>query len=122
MGGYPVPTSLPVRKEGAGAMISVKSDDPVAMQPPAKEQVAYDAGKSETARFENMRQAAQIMQADIYAVSDSKFAIYKDGSGQFVTRFTNLRDGSVTYYPEPEVLQYMEKMGAKLQSLVNMDV
>ena len=36
-----------------------------------------------------------------YAVSDKKFAIYKDASGQLITRYVSLRDGSITYSPAP---------------------
>jgi hypothetical protein len=38
-------------------------------------------------------------------VSDQKFTIYKDAAGQYITRFTSLRDGSVTYIPEPELFR-----------------
>ncbi len=39
--------------------------------------------------------------AQTYAVSDQKFALYKDASGQMITRYVSLRDGSVTYMPAP---------------------
>jgi hypothetical protein len=43
---------------------------------------------------------------DVYAVRDNSFTIFKDSSGQYITRFTSLRDGSVKYVPEPEILKY----------------
>lgn len=43
---------------------------------------------------------------DTYAVRDNSFTIFKDENGQYVTRFTDLRDGSVTYVPEKEVLGF----------------
>jgi hypothetical protein len=43
--------------------------------------------------------------ADPFVLGDSRFTIYKDTSGQYVTRLTNLRDGKVTYFPEPELLK-----------------
>lgn len=64
---------------------------------------------NEEERFEAVRQAAQQASADIFAVSDVRFTIYKDsapGNGElvYVTRFTSLRDGSVTVVPEPQLL------------------
>lgn len=49
--------------------------------------------------------------ANSYVVSDRSFSIYKDISGQYITRFTNLRDGTVTYVPEPEILRYLGSNG-----------
>jgi hypothetical protein len=60
---------------------------------------------SEKKRYETVVQAAQQM-ADLYAVSDTRFTIFKDKSGQYITRFTSLRDGSITYYPEQELVRY----------------
>jgi len=74
-----------------------------AVQVPAVEQA--DVRMSEDRRFDAVRQAAQRIIQDVYVVSDTTFTIFKDNSGQFVTRFTNLRDGSVTYIPEPEIVQ-----------------
>lgn len=62
---------------------------------------------SEEQRQKSIEEAAQAIVNDIYAVSDTKFTIFKDASGQYITRITSLRDGKVTYIPEPEVLQYM---------------
>ncbi len=41
---------------------------------------------------------------DTFAVRDSSFTIFKDKEGQYITRFTSLRDGSVTYVQEKDVL------------------
>ncbi|MBY0354896.1 MAG: hypothetical protein K2Q12_04105 [Rickettsiales bacterium] len=60
-----------------------------------------DQKKLDTLR-ENIKKAF----ANSYVVSDRSFAIYKDTSGQYITRFTNLRDGTVTYIPEQEILKY----------------
>lgn len=88
---------------------------------PATEQVAYDAKGTDKARYENMKTASQLFK-EVYAVSDTKFSIYKDFSGQFVTRFTNLRDGSVTYIPEPDMMQYLEHRGKARKALLRIDV
>jgi hypothetical protein len=36
---------------------------------------------------------------DTYAVSDKSFTIFKDVTGQYITRYVSLRDGSVSYEP-----------------------
>ena len=41
---------------------------------------------------------------DTFAVRDTSFTIFKDQEGQYITRFTSLRDGSVTYVQEKDVL------------------
>ncbi len=51
-----------------------------------------------------MQQASQDA-ANIYVVSDQRFTIFKDATGQYITRFTSLRDGKVTYIPEPQLLK-----------------
>lgn len=82
----------------------------------------YDPKQSEQTRFDNMMAASQTMMSDIFVVSDTKFTIFKDSSGQLVTRFTSLRDGKISYYPEPEMLAYWESKGASQKALVKMDV
>lgn len=71
-------------------------------------------------RFEMVKNSAQSYK-NSYAVSDTTFTIFKDSSGQYVTRFTNLRDGKVTYIPEPEILQYLETMGNHREALVKIE-
>ena len=78
------------------------------------------AQNNEEARFETVRRASQMFK-DVYAVNDTKFTIFKDNSGQYITRFTNMRDGKVTYIPEPDILAYMESMGAYRDALVKIE-
>lgn len=84
-----------------------------------KIQATENALKPETEedRMKNMEQAARAVVTDIYAVSDSKFTIFKDASGQYITRITSLRDGRVTYIPEPELLQYMKHRSSALGTM-----
>lgn len=82
----------------------------------------FDAKASEQARRQDIREAAQLMANDIYVVGDMKFSIYKDLSGQFVTRFTSLRDGAVTYIPEQDMMVYLESRGARRKALFQLDV
>lgn len=110
--------------KGAGKAdaLPLKKLESAAAQPkPVTEQVAFDAGKSDQTRYENMKQASQMFK-EVYAVSDTKFSIYKDFKGQFVTRMTNLRDGTVSYIPEPDMMQYLENRGKARKALLRIDV
>lgn len=40
-----------------------------------------------------------------FAVSDSRFTIFRDITGDFITRITSLRDGSVTTVPEKTLFE-----------------
>ncbi|MBM3617234.1 MAG: hypothetical protein FJX23_01665 [Alphaproteobacteria bacterium] len=95
---------------------------PAQQQAPKQEQAQFNQQASEAVREQNLQQAAQMMVSDIYAVADMKFSIYKDLSGQFVTRFTSLRDGAVTYFPEQDMSVYMESRGARRKALLKLDV
>lgn len=87
-----------------------------------KKQIELSAEATEETRQENLEKAAQLMAQDIFVVSDMRFTIYKDLSGQFITRFTSLRDGSVTYIPEQDMNVYMESRGARRKALLQLDV
>ncbi len=60
---------------------------------------------SEEQRVSAVREAALRAQRENYPVRDTTVAIFKDASGQYITRFTSLRDGTVTYVPEPNLLR-----------------
>lgn len=68
------------------------------------EQVDFSAQAAEQRRAQAVQRAAQDI-ANIYVISDKRFTIFKDMSGQYITRFTSLRDGRVTYIPEPDLLR-----------------
>jgi len=72
---------------------------------------AFDPQVAEAQRFQAVQRAAQAV-SDIFVVSDRTFTIFKDVSGQYVTRFTSLRDGKVTYIPEPNLF----RMGGENES------
>ncbi len=72
-------------------------------------------------RYEQVVKAAQSYFKDTYAVSDMRFSIYKDVSGQYITRYTSLRDGKVTYIPEPALLQSSRSRGASNDSLISLN-
>lgn len=59
---------------------------------------------AEETRIKALQRAAQAA-TNSFVVSDKTFSIFKDSTGQYITRFTSLRDGRVTYIPEPELLK-----------------
>ncbi len=69
-------------------------------------------------RLEALQKAAESYFKNVYAVSDQEFTIYKDASGQYITRYTSLRDGKVTYIPEPDMLAYMDNRQQERQALI----
>lgn len=72
----------------------------------------FDQQIMEQQRFKTVQRLSQQV-SDFYVVSDRTFTIFKDVSGQYVTRFTSLRDGKVTYVPEPNLF----KMGGESESV-----
>lgn len=119
-GGSFVPDAV-LKGAGKAEMLPLDTVETKVSDPKPKEQVAYDASTSEQTRLENMKMAA-VMFKDVFAVSDTKFSIYKDFKGQFITRFTNLRDGSVSYIPEPDMMRYLEQRGQARKALLKIDV
>jgi hypothetical protein len=83
--------------------------DNVPVKVPAVDRVELRA--TEQQRQEAIRKAVRSAFKDVYAVSDESFAIFKDASGQYVTRLKSLRDGSITYIPEPNLLRDIEEIG-----------
>ncbi len=67
-------------------------------------QVTFDAHAVDQSRTEAVLKAAQQV-ANVYVLGDQTFSLFKDPTGQYITRFTNLQDGKVTYIPEPTLLE-----------------
>src|SRR5262249_4884603 len=67
-------------------------------------QTDFNAKAAEQKRYEAVQQAAQHI-ANVYVVSDKSFTIFKDATGQYITRYRNLQSGKVTYIPEPQLLK-----------------
>lgn len=92
-------------------VISVPNAAPVAHKPEASflqigggDSGEFDPQVAEQQRLQTVQRLSQQV-ADVYVVSDRTFTIFKDVSGQYVTRFTSLRDGKVTYIPEPNLFR-----------------
>lgn len=92
--------------------------DKTVNQAPKQEKVKpeQDAANSDQQRKAMMERAAQMFK-DFYPISDVVFTIFKDTSGQFITRFTNMRDGKVTYVPEQDMYSFLNRMGARFANL-----
>lgn len=91
----------------AGDMAPMKKSDILAepVKIPAVEQA--DLKRLDEQRLSDIKRVIERNSfKDVFAVRDNSFTIFKDKSGQYVTRFTDLRDGTVTYVPEPEILKY----------------
>jgi hypothetical protein len=109
-GGVSLPPTLPSAKEAAPVIKRPSSDaGPMPIAGSGAE------GGGEQQRLERVQRAASMLQ-ETYAVSDTSFSIYKDGTGQYITRFVNLRDGKVTYIPEPDPLADMNRRRAEMKA------
>lgn len=92
-------------------VISVPVTAPVARKPDVsfapiggEGSAGFDPQLAEQQRFQTVQRLSQQV-SDIFVVSDRTFTIFKDVSGQYITRFTSLRDGKVTYIPEPNLFR-----------------
>lgn len=112
-GGVSLPPTLPTGKGGGEPAIR----QPKAAAPPTP--IPGSGAENNNAYFEKVKQASKAMQ-NYYPLSDTTFSIYKDQTGQYITRFVNDRTGEVTYIPEPDVLAFLEKKRAMRQA--NLDV
>ena len=63
-----------------------------------------DIQGAEQKRVEIVQKAAQQI-ANVFVLGDKSFSLFKDATGQYITRFTSLRDGKVTYIPEPTLFK-----------------
>ncbi len=102
------PISLGANRSASEFPVVQKSQAETPVKVPATDKVEFRA--TDQQRMEAIRRAVE-QAKDLFAVSDTSFTIFKDAAGQFVTRFTNLRDGSITYYPEPELVKRLDTAG-----------
>ncbi len=113
------PQTLPVAKKADLPVIRTTQSDAGSL--PAPDLKIAGDNDIEAQRYERLAQAADNFFKDVYAVSDARFTIFKDSSGQYITRYTSLRDGKVTYIPEPNMLQYMESRRAQREAILNIN-
>ncbi len=90
---------------------------PVQVSEPApQEQVQFPAVAGATDPTASTQESPQELQSqatlqaalsfkNVYAVSDKEFSIFKDATGTYITRYVSLRDGTVTYEPQPQYVK-----------------
>ncbi len=98
---YPAPAK-PVATDPA----AYSAPRPAAPVPQPAEQAVFD----DSARVAAVREAALSFK-NVYALGDTKFSIFKDAAGKYITRYVSLRDGSVTYLPEPTMVKHLQSAG-----------
>lgn len=87
------------------------------IKPAPKSQGDFNAQSAEAERLATIQRLARDV-ANVYVISDQKFTIFKDMTGQYITRFTSLRDGRVTYIPEPTLFKMASMSGAIVPSML----
>lgn len=68
---------------------------------------ASQAQITDAERETALREAALSFR-NTYAISDHSFSIFKDASGKYITRYVSLRDGTITYVPEPALQRHIQ--------------
>lgn len=77
---------------------------------------AFDAPGAEAARLDALRAAARNAPQPL---GTQAVTMFKDQSGQVITRFRDTTSGKVTYIPEPDLLSMTRARAAQAVSLLN---
>lgn len=113
--------SRTVSKAPAAAMLQQVAVRPVQDSKASDEKLNLKLAEKD--RYDHVLKGAKKVFKDVYVVSDQTFTIFKDpATGEYITRFTSLRDGKVTYIPEQEILDYMESSSVRQEAMVQIDV
>ena len=103
-GGGSAPSLVGARNADGPVIITTSTTEfPNVPLPPQDYQTAIE--RAEAQRFDGVYKASAAAAKDLYPLGDKSFTIYKDSSGQYITRYVSLRDGAVSYYPEPQLVQ-----------------
>ncbi len=81
----------------------------------------FDPAAAEQARYEAVQRMARQKIANSNVLGSTTFALFKDSTGQLITRFFNPQDGKVTYIPEPQMLSESRGSGTA-QPLLTLQV
>lgn len=81
----------------------------------------YDPVAADQARYEAVQRAARQRIANPSVLGVTTFSLFKDSTGQLITRFFNSQDGKVTYIPEPQLLSGSNG-GSAAQPLLTLQV
>lgn len=112
-----VSTPLPVRSAPAAPNPSTASVPMPTIKGGGESLVGFDSQVAEARRLEALRNAAQSAPQPL---GNQTFTMFKDVTGQYITRFRDINSGKVTYIPEPQLLRLSASKGA--DSLVNIKV
>lgn len=115
----PLPSSPGVSGVKAGEIALPKPSKNTTPIAKAVAEATVDLGKAEAERLETLRRGAQQL-TNAYPLGENKISIYKDGSGQYITRSVNQRTGQVTYIPEPSILEFLQRRGENIPSNVSL--
>lgn len=100
--------ALPVRSETATSAVKAHGADVP---------VEFDARVAEARRAEALARAARNVPQPL---GTQTFTMFKDVTGQMVTRYFDRNTGKATYIPEPQLLRMANNAGS--QGLVNIKI
>ena len=95
--------TLPTQSVPSAPAIALP-DASASLPRPTDDTTEFNTHAADQSRVEAVQKAAQQV-ANAYVLGDQTFSLYKDATGQYITRFTNLQDGKVTYIPEPTLFE-----------------
>ncbi len=93
---------MPKRSQGTPLQVSQRGEAVVLPSTKVKasgEDIAIKIARAEQSQRQTLHREVAI--ADPYIVGDQSVTFYKDATGQYITRFKSLRDGTVAYIPKP---------------------
>jgi len=103
-GGGSTPSLVGARKADSPVIRTTSTDNFPSVPLPSQDyQTTIE--RAEAQRFGSVYKASAAAARDLYPLGDKSFTIYKDSSGQYITRYVSFLDGTVSYYPEPQLVQ-----------------
>ena len=82
-------------------------------------QVSIDADAVENRRWEAMKNAAKNAPQPL---GNQTFVMFKDSSGEIITRFRDINSGKLTYIPEPTLFSLSGSRNTGGDSILNIKV
>ena len=104
--------ATPSLKNYTGSTLASQTQPTPAQQPAAAstdtDTSTDNSSASSQSQYEAALRQAALSFKNTYAVSDQDFSIFKDATGKYITRYVSLRDGKVTYVPEPTLVKQLQ--------------
>jgi hypothetical protein len=99
---------------GATPVVTPQTDTNVTQHPVSSttDTTGSSSDTSATQQYEAAARQAALSFKDTYALGDQNFSIFKDATGKYITRYVSLRDGKVTYSPEPTFVKPLQQGGS----------